>query len=339
MEETMSRILVGTFVKRMLKEIRESPERNTRNLVDMALQFSRGRFQQHFFGAAQTMLQKEDSGYYALVRDTVAWADLDRLYTFGMNLGYNGCTAGAQRIRENEKRLGCNIPWTILLELDTEGLDRTGPRYHALIREGEALGVFVWTLLTGERPALVLPLVKKHPDSAFFLFCAPGDVTPAFLDGAAEFNNLMAAVRYGEGAADACAALRKKGLLCSVWYQYGQKDTEAILNGKLFDGAQQLSPIFTILLPEPDCPAPVQRLAHQAVEQARMEQTYRTALWEAQGDNRKVDTVISDDACAACFDRDGTIREWGRRLSCAPNNLFESGLTDLLTAAFPKKRE
>ena len=86
MEETMSRILVGTFVKRMLKEIRESPERNTRNLVDMALQFSRGRFQQHFFGAAQTMLQKEDSGYYALVRDTVAWADLDRLYTFGMNL-------------------------------------------------------------------------------------------------------------------------------------------------------------------------------------------------------------------------------------------------------------
>ena len=70
-----------------------------------------------------------------------------------------------------------------------------------------------------------------------------------------------------------------------------------------------------------------------------MEQTYRTALWEAQGDNRKVDTVISDDACAACFDRDGTIREWGRRLSCAPNNLFESGLTDLLTAAFPKKRE
>ena len=128
MEETMSRILVGTFVKRMLKEIRESPERNTRNLVDMALQFSRGRFQQHFFGAAQTMLQKEDSGYYALVRDTVAWADLDRLYTFGMNLGYNGCTAGARRIRENEKRLGCNIPRTILLELDTEGLDRTGPR-------------------------------------------------------------------------------------------------------------------------------------------------------------------------------------------------------------------
>lgn len=103
MENSMSRFITGSVVKRTLKDIKDNPERSIRNLVDMALQFSGGRFQQDFFTTAQTMLQNENSAYYRLVRDIVSHADTDRLYTFGMNLGYNGCTAGAQRIRENKK--------------------------------------------------------------------------------------------------------------------------------------------------------------------------------------------------------------------------------------------
>ena len=94
MEKSMSRMLVETVVKKALKSIKESPERGIRNLVDMALQFSEGRFQINFFTVTQTMFQNENSAYYGLVRNVVAYTDSDRLFTFGMNLGYNSCTEG-----------------------------------------------------------------------------------------------------------------------------------------------------------------------------------------------------------------------------------------------------
>lgn len=86
MGENVSRILIETIVKKTLSDIKESPERSIRNLVDMALNFSEGRFQQHFFTAAQTMLQNENSSYYDLIRDIVFHVDSQRILTFGMNV-------------------------------------------------------------------------------------------------------------------------------------------------------------------------------------------------------------------------------------------------------------
>jgi len=48
MEKRMSRIIIETIVKKALKYIKHSPERGLRNLIDMALQFSEGRFQKNF---------------------------------------------------------------------------------------------------------------------------------------------------------------------------------------------------------------------------------------------------------------------------------------------------
>ena len=65
-----SRIIIKTFVRTALKDADESPERCTRNLVDMALHFSKGRFQQEFFEMARTMLNNDNSPYYPLIEYT-----------------------------------------------------------------------------------------------------------------------------------------------------------------------------------------------------------------------------------------------------------------------------
>ena len=49
MENSLSRILIETTVRQTLKGLQEDPKRSVRNLVDMALQFSEGRFQNRFF--------------------------------------------------------------------------------------------------------------------------------------------------------------------------------------------------------------------------------------------------------------------------------------------------
>ena len=336
MENSMSRVLVGTFVKKAIRDIQQDPERSVRNTVDMAVQFSGGKFQQRFFFAAQRMLQNENSGYYSMLRDTVARVDAGRLYTFGMNAGYNGCTAGARRIRENERKLGCSIPWTLLLQIDTERFGAAEPAYDRLIEEGEALGIHVWMLLADKDPQTVLPLAEKHADSAFILFCEPEDISAAFLDDAAQPKNLMLAARYDEDAAEAYQAVRDMGLLLSIWYPYGPKDLEAIINGTLFYSAQQFFPFFTALLPKQSCPDDVQRLVYQTVAQARYDQHYRTILWEMRGDVQMVDAIISEDACSACFDRDG--RLCGHSVA-RPGfySMFESSLTDILIGAFPRR--
>ena len=95
-----SRIIIKTFVKTALKDADESPERCTRNLVDMALHFSKGRFQQEFFEMARTMLNNENSPYYPLIEDTLRHMDKEKLIEFGVNLGYNGCTMGAHIVRK-----------------------------------------------------------------------------------------------------------------------------------------------------------------------------------------------------------------------------------------------
>jgi hypothetical protein len=337
MENSTSRILTGSVVKRTLKNMKENPERSIRNLVDMALQFTSGRFQQDFFATAQTMLQNENSAYYRLVRDIVSHADTDRLYTFGMNLGYNGCTTGAQRIRENEKKLNCNIPWTVAIQIDAEQFEEKEQQYQATIQTGEKLGIYVWILFCMEQPQKSLLLAKNNPDSAFFLFCEPEDLTSDFLDDATELYNLMLVVRCDENASSTCANLRNLGLLYSVWYQYGQKDTETIINGDLFYCGQQPSPIFFVLLPNLECPDVVQHLAHQAVQQARKEQSYHTMLWELQGDNSLIDAIISDDTCSVYFNMDGNLCGWHKEIKSGQNNLFQNNLTDIFVSACPKK--
>ena len=171
----------------------------------MALHFSDGRFQSRFFRTAQTMLEHEDSAYYALVEDAANHINPEHLVTFGMNLGYNSCTWGAQHIRANEAQLGFNIPWTVLFLMEEPHCSRHLPQYGHAVSEGEELGIYSWILLSHGNLLELLPLIERHPDSAFFLFCRPEDISPAVLDEITPLRHLMVVVRWGDQAEEACA--------------------------------------------------------------------------------------------------------------------------------------
>jgi len=339
MENSMSRMLVEVVVRKALKSIKDDPERGIRNLVDIALQFSsEGRFQRDFFSAAQTMLQNENSPYYGLIRDLVTHTNTDRLFTFSMNLGYNGCTEGAKRIRSNEERMNCNIPWTVSVQMNTEKNEEALEKYHSLICEGENLGIYTWMLFALNEPQTTLVLAKAHPDSAFCIFCEADDLTTTFLDKAADLYNVMLVIRFEENAAKLCAALRNEGLLYSVWYQYGSKDAEAITNGSLFYSTQQFSPLFTVLIPDEQCPEDVRHLAYLAVKQVRKDQAYPTIAWEFQSDNDLIDSIISGDTCSVYFDQNGNLRNRSKTLTSKNHNLFQRSLYDILICSYPKEK-
>ena len=110
MARDISRALIETVVRKMLREAKDAPERSIRNLVDMALYFSDGRYQRNFFTVAQEMLRNEQSAYYPLLRDLLAHVDEERLLDFGMALGYQGFVRGAKTIRAAEAEFACHVP-------------------------------------------------------------------------------------------------------------------------------------------------------------------------------------------------------------------------------------
>ncbi|MCD7854617.1 MAG: hypothetical protein LUG66_03265 [Clostridiales bacterium] len=134
-ENDMLRVLAETVIRKTIKDINNS-ERSIRNWVNMALDFSEGRFQRTFFKTADDMLKNTKSPYYDLIKDSIANTDEERFLQFGMNLGYNSCTMGVKKILENEVLYGFNIPWSISIRLEAEKLSEDPESYNSVLTQG-----------------------------------------------------------------------------------------------------------------------------------------------------------------------------------------------------------
>ena len=210
------------------------------------------------------------------------------------------------------------------------------PQYDLAIQEGEQLGIYSWILLSHSDPLELFPLIEHHPDSAFFLFCRPEDMTPAILDEIAPLKHLMPVVRWEDGADKACTMLRNAQLPYSVYYPYAEKDLQYILNGDLFRETQKLHPLFTALAAKPGCPLNIQHQTHQSAIQVREGQSYQTVPWELSCDTQNLDEIISDDACCVFFDGQGQLFALDSPDRAPFGNLFQDGLMPLLRQAYPK---
>ena len=334
MTNSISRVLIETIVRKTLRDIEESPERSTRNLVDMALQFSNGRFQKYFLETARGMLENENSAYYALVRDAVGNIDHERLLNFGMNVGYNSCTSGARRIREWERKNGYHVPWAVYLEVGQYTFQKAPNRYLNVNAEGEQMGVFTWFLFVENDLKEALRLAEEFPDSAFFVFCTAEMITEQVIDKGLSLDNVAFMVLYDENADEICAQLRQEKMLYGLYTYYKETDIEEIENGTLFESAQQLHPAAIVLIADPGCTDETQKRVEQLTLEARNSQKYQTIVWELQGDANTVEEIISGASSFAYFDRDGDLCGMDGKKITGENALFHQSLQTICMNQF-----
>ena len=337
MDSRTKRILIETIVRKTLNAIQDTPERSIRNLVDLALHFSKGRFQQRFFQCAQQMLQNEQSAYYPLVRDIVNHVDYERLVCFGMNAGYNSCTLGAQKIRMIEKSEGFNIPWTLFLEINDHVFSAHTAAYDELISQGKAIGIFTCFLCSEDPPMEVFDLIRKHDDCAWILLCPSGHVGEAVLDEIGDLKHVMLSVTMDDDTAALCTELRSRKLLYAVHKYYHSDDLKQILNDDLLYDAQSMGAVFTALIPDLQCSANERDIVFDYVQRKRSEQQFSTIPWELMDDVLSIDTVISDDGCSAGFREDGSFFSISNGKSADGWNLFDHDLRTILSHTFEKQ--
>ena len=333
MKNDVRRILSESMIRRTLDDMKENPARGTRNLIELGMNFAKGRFGQQFFRDAQEMQTNENSAYYPMAQDIVTHVDNDRLLTFGMNIGYNSCTVGAKTIRQTEAEQKFDIPWVLTLE--TEGW--SAERLDEVVTQGEKLGIYTWQIFPGDSVIQILSVIAAHENSAFILFMPPQTVTRQFISEAGELSNMMTAVGYGEDTESVCKQLRHERLLYSVYFAYRAEDVGLIASGELFDAADEYYPAFTVVFPRPECPEMLYSRVHKIVSQIRHDQNYRTIPWDLLGDNCAVDGIISEHACTAGFDRNGCLIRPFEKKEAPEYNLFRNTLSDVLKRAFPRK--
>lgn len=337
MTDTMTRSLIETLVRSRLYALKKSPKRTTRNLIDMALQFSHGRFQKHFFEIAQEMLQNKLSPYYELIYRTVSNVDTEHLLNFGMNVGYNSFTYGANIIRQLETENGYNIPWNISLHLSESAEAAQGEHYHKLLNEGKSLGIYTWSLFSSGQLKHLLPVMEMNTDCAFILFCSPKEITEELLNCTQELNNIMFVIEYQDNISDTFALLKERQLLYSVYKIYTPADVPSILNGEIIKSINKTESVFMFLLSDDSCTEDEKKQVSHYVLKNRENPSFPVLPFEFQFDNERIDSIISDDSCAAWFDPNGylcTPQTNGKRSD--QFNYYKNNLSDIFKEAFPK---
>lgn len=332
----MNEILIETTVNQAIKRIQNDPERSTRNLIDIGLHFSEGRFQQSFLELAQKMLEDEQSAYYRMIPDIMANVDGKRIVTFGMNVGYHSCTKGARTIREIEKISHFNIPWCVSLTIDSLTYWQHNEVYHKLIEDGEALGIYTWIIYSLDDTHHFLELAEDFPDSAFIFCCSPKEFSPNLLDEANNLYNIMFVVNYMDGVEEACQLLRSRKFLYSVLYNYEESDRTTIFNGQILMELETLHPIFSFFKANASSSPDVQDKIYHYVRATRLEQNFQTLPFDIIYDNLLIDGIISEDSVSMSIDENGNSIPLPDSNYFGICNLFEMSLVDILKVQFPK---
>ena len=145
--QDITRALIDTTVARAMVEMDADPKRSVRKLCDLGRQFSRGRFQNQIFAIFQDLLRNDESPYYQAIDFLLRSNDPEALRQFGINIGYNSFTYGAQILRQKQKELSFAVPWVVKLRLDSRIPDTYDSSFFAsVVRTGLTYAIYSYQL-------------------------------------------------------------------------------------------------------------------------------------------------------------------------------------------------
>ncbi len=297
-KDSLPRILIRSAADKWLRDIETDPKRTVRRLIDMGRQFAKGGYQQTFFELVANMLEDEDSAYYELISRMAREVDHGIIKEFGVGLGYNSWTTGAECIRKKEKELGYNIPWNVVLEYDAAAPEHMPlSELNRVIREGRALGVYTYFVKCRSGLAAVLSLCQNNPDCAFVLMLDE-PITAAGADALFETKNAVVATsgKSRDFSAQAELMLGRR-LLYGATITYSDGDEVWMADGGWLDEFVDAGCYFLLLEAEPGCSTETMEAVSAAVTSIRNGQRRPLFLVDMASDIRFVDRVISDEPC------------------------------------------
>jgi len=337
-QELLARMIIETMIHKFFRDMETDPDRSIRNIIDLGINFARGRFQKQFFRVLQEMLANEQSAYYDLVKQLTAHTDHEKLQHFGMNLGFQACTLGADIIRENEARWNFNIPWAYHLITGEQGLP---PKYlDKIISEGKELGTYVYVLSqAGRMTKEYEALLQKHNDCAFILLTTPDEVLCELMPWLTQISNLLVLVENQPcKMVETADELRKHGIFYGVYETCSSMEPSKLWEASHLEQIADTKASFYVLMPDQPFDFEGDPSREAAVSLIRNQQEYPFILIDFISDIQKIDQVISNDSCAVAFDAQGYVYTDTGKWQDTPYNIQNKTLFEILEKVTKKKQ-
>lgn len=337
MKDKITRKFIDFTVSRIIKDIRENPARGIHNMIDKVRELAGDDLPSEVLNTARSMADDPDSPYFKLTARTVRQVEQNALEGFGINMGYNACSAGVKTIRELEDKYKYNIPWILGLSYGS-GTALGVEKLCSVVSEGKKLGIHAFALIhsCGDVCA-ALPAITRNEDCAFMLFISGESLTDTAVSRLVRCHNLMFAVLTETPAcAAACRKLKDARALYSVYGHYGDDNIDSILSNEWLKTAADCEPLCSMLTPREDADEYMRERVAEYVGQRRTRPELVTVPVDVPSDVLAVDSAVSDGDCSVLFDATGQLYGYARRYAGAEFNLTKNQLRDILKTAFPK---
>jgi len=313
--ETTYRIIEAAIDKG-IRDINENSGRGVRNLVDLGTHFAAGRFQKDFFRLSKQILGNADSPYYRLVNHIAYYTDPDILKHFGINLGYNSWTYGAEKIRKYEKRHGYNVPWTIVFDLQKDTNEMlTASEISGILDRGESMGVYCGMFFAGRDKVqleLLLDMLEAHRESSYFVFLQPELITEEIAYTILKAGNIVVVLAmntaiYSTACEKAADILMKNNCLYGMYCTYDDGNVEYITSSGFLGQLEDMHCAFVFLIRQELKEIHNKEHFSQFMQKTKYASEYSFFLVDFYEDLAYVDRIISADDCFIAIKSDGSI--------------------------------
>lgn len=306
--------LIGTAVDKGIRDIKENSCRGTRNLVDLGMHFSKGRFQKNFFRIAQVMLSNDECPYYSIVNYIANNTSSRIIKRFGINLCYNCWCYGAGIIRDYEKKNGYNIPWNIIFDINREERNSlSNEEISEILYSGEPFGIYCGMFFINcnkEQLESFIKMLKWHKYSSFFLFIQPNIIDGEIAELLASAENIAALVYFDAEKIDICKKafeiLTKYKCLYGLYSYYNDDNLDYIMQNYI-SNIKDLHCTFNFFIRER--PIKTHNIDEflKFIDESRFTCEYGALLFDFYEELAKLNKVMSIKNCFIKIKWDGSI--------------------------------
>lgn len=292
--------IIEFAVKNGIRYIADNSKRGVRNLLDLGGYFASGRFQKSFYDIAHEILNNEDSFYYDKIEDLVKNTNLDTLANFGINLGYNSLTYGANIIREVEREFNYRIPWTIVFDFREKSKNHlTKNEMLNVINIGKSYGIYCYIILMDNNDILLdlCPIIRNNTDCAFSIVVNPKIITDKAILEMSMLTNLCFLIIINDLPEDelinSLNCLRKYKCLYGGCYFYDDKNFLNItLDSTLSNKLISIQANFVMMIRKPTCTEEIGKKIYDYIYQSRFNTFSPAFMIDFYGDLKRVGNII-----------------------------------------------
>lgn len=257
---------MGTALKYTLRYVRQNPDENLKKVLDMAETIFPERYKESVRTARHYL---EPGGvYYPLIMRIVKESDPVFLERLAYNFFINQLAVGVQKQMDTEKKYGFPGPFTILISptmrcnlscvgcyagLYSREDDMPPELFDKIIREGEEMGTYLYTILGGEPYVYphLFEIAKNHPDVVFQTFTNGTLLTnPRIMEQLKESGNIVPVIsiegwqketdqRRGAGMFDNIVkvmdTLKANGIPFGVSITYTKVNADTVTSDEFYD--------------------------------------------------------------------------------------------------------